>query len=75
MGETRERRRRWPGVRPASSPARTAALPGTGSVIKLGVNNGAKPAVSPAAAGAPGGGGQTPFISGAGEGGWPRGRG
>lgn len=49
-------------------PYRTAVLTGTGGVIKLGVNNGAEPRVSPAAVGAPGGGGQTPFISGAGAG-------
>lgn len=49
-------------------PYRAAVLTGTASVIKLGVNNGAEPPVSPAVVGALGGGGQTPFISGAGAG-------
>lgn len=53
---------------PRLVPYRTAALTCTGGVIKLGVNNGAEPPVSPAAVGALGGGGQTPFISGAGAG-------
>lgn len=52
----------------------TALLTGTGSVIKLGVNNGAEPPVSPVAARALGGGGQTQFISGAGAGRVAKGR-
>lgn len=49
-------------------PHRPTVLTGTAGLIKLGVNNGAEPPVSPAAVGALGGGGQTPFISGAGAG-------
>lgn len=54
---------------------RTTVLTGTAGLIKLGVNNGAEPPVSPAAVGALGGGGQTPFISGAGAGRVAKGKG
>lgn len=71
-GETQGKAAEGPGY---LLPHRTTVLTSTAGLIKLGVNNGAEPPVSPAAVGALGGGGQTLFISEAGAGRVAKGKG